>query len=418
MERDNESLRSRYVQVRTFSEQLCEPLETEDYVVQSMPDASPTKWHLAHTTWFFDQFILQELCGHDPYSEPFNFLFNSYYNAAGDQYERARRGMITRPTVEAVYAYRNAVDDELQNVIAKGGLTKEFVLRLEVGLHHEQQHQELLLTDLKHLMWQNPLRPAPYPQEHEPFAAERKQEPHNMRRHAFDGGIYEIGHDGGGFAYDNESPRHEVLLQPFELARRPVTCGEYLQFIEDGGYKRSEHWLSDGWATVQKEGWDCPLYWEKRDGQWMHYTLNGERPVQPNEPVSHVSFYEADAFADWAGARLPSEQEWEVAAQGQWIDGNFVESGNFHPRAVEPDPEGFTQMFGDVWEWTRSSYGPYPGFEPFEGALGEYNGKFMCNQYVLRGGSCATSKTHIRETYRNFFYPQSRWQFSGIRLAW
>ncbi len=418
MERDNDTLRGRYVKVRSFSEQLCEPLETEDYVVQSMPNASPAKWHLAHTTWFFDQFILQELCGHEAYSEPFNFLFNSYYNAAGDQYERARRGMITRPTVEEVYEYRNSVDDELQNVIAAGGLSDEFVLRLEVGLNHEQQHQELLLTDLKHLMWQNPLRPAPYPWEHEPFADERKPMPHDMRRISIDGGIHEMGHHGDGFAYDNESPRHEVLLQPFELARRPVTCAEFLQFMEDGGYERPDHWLSEGWATVQERGWDSPLYWEKRDGQWHIYTLSGLRPVQPNEPVSHLSYYEADAFADWAGARLPSEQEWEVAAQSEQIEGNFVESGKFHPQAVETDPNGFAQLFGDVWEWTRSSYGPYPGFKPFEGALGEYNGKFMCSQYVLRGGSCATSKTHIRETYRNFFYPDARWQFSGIRLAW
>jgi ergothioneine biosynthesis protein EgtB len=418
MQPEPDALRKRYVKVRTFSEQLCEPLCTEDYVVQSMPDASPAKWHLAHTTWFFDQFILQDLCGREPFDEQFNFLFNSYYNAAGDQHSRARRGMITRPGVDEVYRYRNTVDDDLQNVIAAGGLSEEFALRLEVGLNHEQQHQELLLTDLKHLMWQNPLRPAPYAFEHEPFAADRKPPPDEMLRDTIDGGIYEIGHEGSGFSYDNERPRHEVLLQPFELARRPVDCGEYLQFMEDGGYGDHRLWLSDGWAELKEHGWNSPLYWEKRDGRWHQYTLSGLRPVQPNEPVVHVSFYEAQAFAEWYGARLPDEREWEVAASREFIEGNFVESGKFHPQAVEPDPQGFNELFGDVWEWTSSSYGPYPGFEPFEGALGEYNGKFMANQYVLRGGSCATSKSHIRSTYRNFFYPGSRWQFSGIRLAW
>lgn len=423
MERDPAELRRRYIDVRTFSEQLCEPLATEDYVVQSMPDASPTKWHLAHTTWFFDQFVLQELFDHEPFSEQYNFLFNSYYNAAGDQHMRARRGMITRPTVEEVYDYRNAIDEKLQHALAQvsmegPGMSEELALRMEVGLNHEQQHQELLLTDLKHLMWQNPLYPAPYEREHEPFAAERKRDPEQMPRRSVEGGLREIGHTGEGFSYDNERPRHEVLLRSFQLATRPVTCGEYLQFMEDGAYARPDEWLSEGWNRVQQEGWDSPLYWTKKDGQWHQYTLSGLRPVQPNEPVVHVSYYEADAFARWAGARLPDEREWEVVAANQPVEGNFVESGTFHPGAVETMPDEFTQMYGDVWEWTRSSYGPYPGYEPFDGALGEYNGKFMCSQYVLRGGSCATSNTHIRPTYRNFFYPWSRWQFSGIRLAW
>ncbi len=417
MERDPAELRRRYVKVRTFTEQLCEPLETEDYVVQSMPDASPTKWHLAHTTWFFDQFILQELCGREPYDAQYNYLFNSYYNAAGEQFDRPRRGMITRPTVEQVWEYRHAIDEQMQKLLVDAP-SDELRLRLAVGLNHEQQHQELLLTDLKHLMWQNPLCPVVYRHEHEPFAAERKPDPQDMPRRAVDGGVYEIGHDGDGFAYDNEGPRHEVLLQPFELATRPVTCGEFMQFMAEGGYERPDVWLAEGWNHVQQEGWDSPLYWQRKDDAWHQYTLSGLRPVQANEPVVHVSYYEADAFARWAGARLPSEREWEVVASQHTIAGNFVESGNFHPQAVEPRPADFTQLFGDVWEWTSSSYGAYPGYKPFEGALGEYNGKFMCSQYVLRGGSCATSRSHMRASYRNFFYPWSRWQFSGIRLAW
>jgi ergothioneine biosynthesis protein EgtB len=422
MQLEPDELRRRYVKVRTFSEQLCEPLCTEDHVVQSMPDASPTKWHLAHTTWFFDKFILQELFDQEPYDKQFNYLFNSYYNGAGKPFPRERRGMITRPGVDAVYAYRKAIDDELQDVIAGGGLNDQVRLRVEVGLNHEQQHQELLLTDLKHLMWQNPLRPAVYAFEHEPFAADRRPNPRQMPRDLVDGGVYEIGHQGDEFSYDNERPRHEVLVPPFKLARRPVTCAEYLQFMNDGGYERHDLWLSEGWSKLEEDGWNSPMYWDEADGDWYQYTLSGRRPVQLNEPVVHVNFYEAQAFAQWAGARLPSEIEWEIAtqqlAEQQVWEGNFVESGRFHPHAVDPDPQGFHQLFGDVWEWTSSSYGPYPGFEPFDGALGEYNGKFMCSQYVLRGGSCATSRSHIRSTYRNFFYPGARWQFSGIRLAW
>lgn len=417
MEHDPSELKHRYVKVRTFTEQLCEPLETEDYVVQSMPDASPAKWHLAHTTWFFDRFILQELCGQKAHDETYNYLFNSYYNAAGEQFPRARRGLITRPTVEQTHDYRDQIDEKLQEVLSGGDFGEEFMARMEVGLQHERQHQELLLTDLKNLMWQNPLRPAVFDREHEPFAAERPGEPQKPVWQKIDGGIYEVGYSGDGFAFDNERPRHEVLLQPCELASRPVTCGEYLEFMADGGYDDSRLWLSDGWNAAQERGWTSPLYWEKRDGRWHQYTLSGLRRVQRNEPVTHVSLYEADAYATWAGVRLPDEREWEIAAEGRPVDGNFVESGKFHPQAVPSEPDDFVQMFGDVWEWTSSAYGPYPGFTPFEGALGEYNGKFMSSQYVLRGGSCASSRTHIRPSYRNFFYPDARWQFSGIRLA-
>lgn len=417
MECDPSDLRKRYVAVRAFTEQLCEPLMTEDYVVQSMPEASPTKWHLAHTTWFFEHFILEDLCDRPPLGESFDYLFNSYYNAAGAQHPRPRRGLITRPSVEQVYDYRDAVDENIQHILNQGEGGEELWRRLEVGLHHEQQHQELLLTDLKHLMWQNPLRPVLFEREHEPFAAERAGPPRQPLWQEIDGGIYEIGHGGDGFSFDNERPRHKVLVQPFALASRPVTCGEYLEFIADGGYEDASLWLSEGWQCVGEGQWQSPLYWEKREGRWHQYTLSGLRPVQRNEPVAHVSYYEADAYARWAGARLASERQWEIAARRDEVQGNFAESGKFHPQAVPSDPSDFVQLFGDVWEWTRSSYGPYPGYQPFDGVLSEYNGKFMVSQYVLRGGSCASPGRHIRPSYRNFLYPQARWQFSGIRLS-
>jgi ergothioneine biosynthesis protein EgtB len=427
---DTAALHRRFTDIRAFSERLCEPLRPEDYVAQSMPEASPTKWHLAHTTWFFDRFILQDLCGRAPARRHYDYLVNSYYNGAGEQYPRARRGMITRPGVDEVFEYRCHVDAAIRELISAGNMSDVFQHRLEVGLHHEQQHQELMLTDLKHLMWQNPLRPAFFAFDEqdaeEPVVEECRPTSEAVLRDEFDGGIYEVGHRGPAFSYDNERPRHQVLLQPFELARRPVTCAEYLEFIEDGGYRTPQWWLSEGWDKLQAEGWKSPLYWEKHDGRWHQFTLGGFRPVEPTEPVVHVSYYEAQAYAAWAGARLPGEAEWEVVAQRvaqqdaqrDARDGNFVESGRFHPRPVPPDPPGPVRLFGDIWEWTAGSYGPYPGFKPFEGALGEYNGKFMCGQYVLRGGSCATPESHIRATYRNFFHPGARWQFSGIRLAW
>ncbi|QXD14620.1 ergothioneine biosynthesis protein EgtB [Rhodocaloribacter litoris] len=410
------ALATRYRDVRAFSETLCRPLVTEDYVIQSMPDVSPTKWHLAHTTWFFETFVLKE---HDPAYEPFHpayaYLFNSYYVQAGERFYRPHRGLLSRPTVEEVYRYRAHVDRHVTALIEGAGPARlETIAPLvEIGLHHEQQHQELILTDLKHVFSMNPL----YPVYAERRAVEDAAAPGDgMDWVVFEEGLYEIGHDGRGFAYDNEGPRHRRFLQAFALADRLVTNAEYLAFMEDGGYERPELWLSLGWATVEERGWKAPLYWERRDGTWYHYTLGGFRLVDPAEPVCHISYFEADAYARWAGARLPEEQEWEVAACGLPVEGNFVEQGHYHP-VPAPAPGGLRQMYGDAWEWTRSAYSPYPGYTPPPGALGEYNGKFMCNQYVLRGGSCATSQTHIRPTYRNFFPPDARWQFSGIRLA-
>lgn len=407
--------------VRAFTEALCEPLQTEDHVVQSMSDVSPTKWHLAHTTWFWETFVLrpygERLGGYRLYDEAFPFLFNSYYVQAGERHCRAQRGYLSRPTVAEVRAFRAYVDERLERLLE--GFEPEEDPRLaeivRVGLNHEQQHQELMLTDIKHVFSVNPLRPA-YRERPEAPAAE----PGPLRWTTFEEGLYEIGYhppEDGPFAYDNEGPRHRVFLEAFEMADRLVTCGEFMAFIEDGGYERAPLWLSLGFATVQAEGWEAPFYWERRGGVWWHYTLAGMRPVDPNEPVTHLSFFEAEAFARWAGARLPTEFEWEIASRGLPMEGAFVEGGRLHPAPAEAGAPGLRQMFGDAWEWTRSDYGPYPGFEPEPGALGEYNGKWMCNQFVLRGGSCATSRTHIRRTYRNFFPPEATWQFTGLRLA-
>ena len=411
-------MEQRYETVRTFTEQLCEPLATEDYVIQSMPDASPTRWHLAHSTWFFEKFILEEVFDGAAVDSDVNFLFNSYYNAAGDQFERSERGLISRPTVAEVYQYRTEVDRRMLELLDDlDNLPEAIQFRVEVGLNHEQQHQELMLTDLKHMLARNPLEPVAYETAAVRLVGEASETP-ALRWRTFDGGVREIGHDGDGFSFDNERSRHEALIHPFEIANRPVTNGEYIEFIEDGGYGDSRLWLSEGWTTVQAEGWEAPLYWEKRDGQWWQFTLGGMREVDPNEPVTHVSYFEADAFATWADARLPTEFEWEVASRAANTTGTFADSGRYHPApAGDVDETELHQFLGDVWEWTASSYAAYPGFEPWEGAIGEYNGKFMCGQYVLRGGSCATSESHIRPTYRNFFYPPSRWQYSGIRLA-
>ncbi|GAB5518329.1 MAG: ergothioneine biosynthesis protein EgtB [Rhodothermales bacterium] len=414
---DATPLASRFQRVRSFTEHLCEPLETEDFVVQSMPDVSPTKWHLAHTTWFFETFILSVYDrDYIPYHPGYAFLFNSYYLQAGERHCRAQRGYISRPTVREVFAYRAHLDDAMLDFLARAD---EDTLRtiaplIEIGLHHEQQHQELLVTDIKHVLSVNPLRPSYQTVQPEPHAGVPP-----VSWIAFDEGLYEIGHAGEGFAYDNETPRHRVFLEDFELANRLVTNGDFMAFIEDGGYQRGPLWLSAGWATVQAEEWTEPFYWERKDGQWVHYTLGGERVVNPDEPLTHISYFEADAFARWADARLPTEAEWEVAAQSVARDGHFVESGRLHPKPLAPDadPRRLHQMYGDVWEWTRSQYEAYPGYRPAPGALGEYNGKFMCNQFVLRGGSCATSETHIRASYRNFFPPDATWQFTGLRLA-
>ena len=397
----------RYARVRAFTERLAEPLEPEDMVVQTMPDVSPTKWHLAHTTWFFETFVLRRSAqGSDPYDPRFEELFNSYYQSVGPQFPRPRRGLLSRPTVDEIRRYRAHVDAEMTHRLDRGELDALLDV-IEVGLAHEEQHQELVLTDIKHVLAENPLRPPYVARTHDPT------EPADpLRWLGFDGGLREIGFEGRGFAFDNESPRHKVYLAPFEIASRLVTNAEYIAFIEDGGYETHQNWHSEGWARVQAEGWRAPLYWERRDGSWWHYTLEGMREVDPNEPVCHVSFFEASAFAAWAGARLPSEAEWEVASEGATIDGTFVDGFELHPtRARTGD------WFGQVWEHTSSDYAPYPGYRPFEGALGEYNGKFMCNQYVLRGGSCFTSKTHVRRTYRNFFPTHARWQMTGLRLA-
>ena len=403
--------------VRDFSQTLSNPLVTEDYVIQSMPDVSPTKWHLAHTTWFFETFILLKyLKDYKPINPKYSYLFNSYYIQAGERFIRGQRGLLSRPTVKEVFQYRKYVDDYIENLLTdcNEDIFNEVASLIEIGINHEQQHQELLLTDIKHVFSINPLYPA--------YTDVLPQELKSVLQSEwvqFEAGIFETGHNGNGFAYDNESPRHQEFLNPFNIASRLVTNGEYIDFIEDGGYKKAEIWLSDGWATVEKELWDSPMYWIKQDGEWWNFTLTGKRKVDPNEPVCHVSHYEADAYARWAGARLPTEAEWEVASVELPIEGNFVDNKNLHPVAIPGNTNGIKlkQMFGDVWEWTGSSYLPYPGYKTLPGALGEYNGKFMSSQMVLRGGSCATSKSHIRRTYRNFFPPHSRWQFMGIRLA-
>ena len=415
-----DAMAQRYAAVRRFTEQLCEPLATEDYVVQSMADVSPTKWHLAHTSWFFETFILQpNLRGYRELDPRYAFLFNSYYVQAGERHCRAQRGYISRPTVAEVFAYRRHVDGAMADLLASAdaGLLARLAPLVELGLNHEQQHQELMLTDIKHVFSVNPLRPV-YRERIAPGArGAAPARPAPAREWvAHPGGVHWIGHQGDAFAYDNEGPRHRVYLQPFALASRLVTNGEYLEFMEAGGYGRAELWLSLGYATAQENRWSEPFYWEKRDGDWWMFTLAGMRRVDVDEPVTHLSYFEADAFARWAGARLPTEAEWELAAAGLRAEGNFVETGALHPRPA-PARGGLQQLYGDVWEWTQSPYTAYPGFRPAAGALGEYNGKFMCNQYVLRGGSCATSVTHIRPSYRNFFQPEATWQFSGLRLA-
>ncbi|MGE0875778.1 MAG: ergothioneine biosynthesis protein EgtB [Burkholderiales bacterium] len=409
------SLESRFAGVRRASEQLAAPLSAEDCTIQSMPDASPVKWHLAHTTWFFETFVLEpHLPGFRPFDPAYRILFNSYYNAIGDKHPRPERGFISRPGLAEVLGYRRHVDAAVARLLAMPGLPASVRALVELGLNHEQQHQELILTDLKHLLSRNPCKPAyqkPWP----------LTPVHPRKRGWIDhpAGLYDIGHDGKGFCFDNETPRHRVWLEAFCIATHPVTHGDFMDFIADGGYRRHELWLSAGWDALQAHGWQAPAYWERRDGEWHTFTLHGMVPVNPNTPVCHVSFYEAEAFARWANERLPTEAEWEVATRGASLDGNFLESGALHPLALREAPADVTpaQAFGDVWEWTRSDYGPYPGFHAAEGAVGEYNGKFMCGQYVLRGGSCATPAGHVRPSYRNFFPPEARWQFSGLRLA-
>lgn len=409
----------RYRKVREFTSRLCRTLQPEDYVVQSMPDVSPTKWHLAHTSWFFETFVVKVwIPRYRPEIPQYAYLFNSYYNAAGDMHRRDLRGLISRPTVAETYRFRESIDQCVLQLLeeADDALLGEIDPIVTLGLHHEQQHQELLVTDIKHVFAQNPL----YPVFREAVPRARGDAVPPQRFVEFDEEIVSIGHDGAGFSYDNESPRHRALVPPFSLSNRLITNGEYLAFMEAGGYTRPEFWLSLGWTTVNEQRWCAPLYWTKQDGGWWNFTLSGYRPVNEAEPVTHLSYFEADAYANWAGARLPTEFEWERAASDFPIAGNFVDDERFHPAplaSASPEKNTLHQIYGDVWEWTRSAYLPYPGYRAGPGALGEYNGKFMCNQMVLRGGSCATSRDHMRLTYRNFFQPEKRWQFNGIRLA-
>jgi ergothioneine biosynthesis protein EgtB len=405
------SVASTYARIRAVTFALCDSLEIEDFVVQSMPDASPTKWHLAHTSWFFEQFILKpHLRGYRYFHPHYDYLFNSYYQTVGPMHQRPERGQLTRPTVSEVFRYREHVDEHMYTLLESHVDDQAIESLTQLGLNHEQQHQELILTDLKHLLSRNPLLPAYRPAVRE--VATENTGP--MRFQVFEGGVREIGASGKHFCFDNETPRHRTLLENYSLADRLVTNGEYLDFIRDGGYRRPQLWLSDGWATVTSEHWTRPLYWSAAlDAE---FTLSGLLPLDPAAPVCHLSYYEADAFARWADARLPTEAEWEIAATSLPVAGNLLESGHYHP-APAGDERGLTQMFGDVWEWTGSPYVAYPGYRPLVGALGEYNGKFMCNQLVLRGGSCVTSGDHVRASYRNFFYPQARWQFMGVRLA-
>ena len=408
-----------YLEVRQMTPALCQPLAIEDYVVQPVASVSPPKWHLAHTTWFFETFVLQPyMPGYMPYHPLYNYLFNSYYRHVGERWERLKRGALSRPTVQEVYAYRAAIDDRMMQLIDRLDVSQwpEVYDRIVLGLHHEQQHQELLVTDIKYILATNPL----YPVYHTTPGVTSSPPVSAAHVIPFAGGTYDMGYAAEGFCFDNEQPAHRVLVHDFALQNRLVTNGEYLAFIADGGYGDFRHWLSNGWDTVQREGWEAPLYWQRLDGQWYEMTLTGLRALDVHAPLTHVSYYEAAAYASWTGKRLPTEVEWEVAARcaGATAEaGNFVETHNFHPMPA-PQQEGtLVQMLGDVWEWTGSAYLPYPGYRQGPGALGEYNGKFMVDQMVLRGGSCATPRSHIRVTYRNFFPAYERWQFTGIRLA-
>lgn len=423
---DATTLTARFDEVRAHTERLAAPLSPEDQTVQSMPDVSPTKWHRAHVTWFFETFVLS---GHEPGFAPFQdrywFLFNSYYESLGPRYARPDRGLVTRPGAHDVGVYRGNVDDRMRDLVATldDGTLEKLAPTIELGFHHEQQHQELLLMDIKHVLSRNPLEPV--------YAGTRREhcEPDAMGWVDVAGGLVEVGHEGDGFSFDNELPRHRQWLEPYRVADRLVTNAEWLEFMADGGYERHELWLSDGWARVAADGWRAPLYWAEHDGVWLEHTLNGTWPVNPGLPVSHVSFYEAEAYATWAGKRLPTEAEWEHAVVADDQDravtpgGDVADLDHYHPGPAPASVGGpgrghrLRQVYGDCWEWTASAYLPYPGFQPPEGAIGEYNGKFMSNQMVLRGGCALTPPGHSRATYRNFFPPAARWALSGVRLA-
>ncbi|MGD8378300.1 MAG: ergothioneine biosynthesis protein EgtB [Gammaproteobacteria bacterium] len=406
-----------FTRVRHTTGRLCATLEPEDCVIQTMADVSPAKWHLAHTTWFFENFLLvPRLAGYKVFHPGFGYLFNSYYYTVGRMHPRPQRGLLSRPTVAEVSDYRAHVNEHMHRLIEQQGEDGDLQFLVALGMNHEQQHQELLLTDIKHVFSVNPLVPAFH--DRDPPRGEALAPLKWLAGHE---GIVEIGYRGGQFCFDNETPRHRTLLHPHAIADRLVTNAEFLEFIRDDGYRTPEFWLSDGWATVQNQGWERPLYWS--DDLAHEFTLAGERALDPHAPVCHVSYYEADAFARWKGCRLPTEAEWETAAADCQVTGNFQETGVYHPLPLSAQAErdgsgdNAAQLFGDVWEWTSSPYVNYPGYRPPTGSIGEYNGKFMCNQMVLRGGSCATPLEHIRASYRNFFYPHSRWQFTGIRLA-
>lgn len=418
-----------FVAVRSFSEKLCEPLTAEDYNLQAIAETSPVKWHLAHTSWFFETFIIKKFSSSfAPFNPRYEFLFNSYYNAIGEQFPRPQRGLLSRPSVKEVYEYRQWVTEQIKELVSslvqhQNSRLSDALSLIRLGINHEQQHQELLLTDLKYNLFQNPVLPA-YRSTKQLVDQNEQVLPIEWIR--FDEKLVMIGTDipdlpvtQNDFAYDNETPSHKFYRHQFSVANRLTTNGEYLAFIEEGGYQKPQYWLSDGWDAVREHQWQAPLYWFKKNDDWFVYTLNGVKPLNLNEPVAHVSYYEADAFASWSDARLLTEQEWESIAGEPQLDSNsfnLVDNDVLHPVAATSN-NGLQQLYGDVWEWTSSAYAPYPGFKAAAGAVGEYNGKFMCNQYVLRGGSCVTSQNHIRKTYRNFFYPDSRWQFSGIRLA-
>lgn len=407
------SISDNFTSIRADSDDLCLPLEIEDYGIQTMPDVSPPKWHLAHTSWFFETFLLKPFCkNYKSYDPVFAHLFNSYYEQAGTFHTRPERGLLSRPTVKEVYQYRHYINQHMLTLMNDALHTErsEILRRTEIGLHHEQQHQELMLTDIKNIFAYNPLKPI-----YKELPKLEKTNSTELYWYEQPAGIYELGKTGKGFAYDNEYPRHKVYLEPFHIASRLTTNREYLEFVEAGGYKNPAYWLSDGWKATQTQQWSKPLYWENINNDWYEMTLAGRRPLDLDAPVSHVSFYEANAYANWREVRLPTEMEWEVVANDLEMKGNFRDQGFLQPIAAKNS--SLTQFYGDVWEWTQSSYAPYPGYRAAKGALGEYNGKFMSSQMVLRGGSCVTPQNHIRPSYRNFFYPGDRWQFSGIRLA-